>query len=508
MTFLEWLASIFGSKKEPVQTKPQVPDVTQPPAPILTPVPSADIDWTDWAAKAAMISSTFEGKGGDYANPTGNFDGAYLTVGLLGLTWKYSNQQPMIRAFVDKYGLKELQKYMPQSGAAYYEYALMSESAGGKMISAWSSGSRVKDPYRQELINFWSSPVMIQAQNEKYATMMGVFAKKMAIKTQDYFHLDQPLFEHYAYWWDQAVLNGTGTVIPFDDYKTVSIETILNFVKNPVGFNASSNRENYKIWSSHINNGFADASELVMFRLAYLRAMKSRSAPGEDFRGTTLMRRGTLALGIGVVNGSKRTYDWQLPKHKVDEIEHPPRPLNDRNDKLLRLATAVGLRDQMKHMLDFSVQEKKALNANYWGIFDLRQHSSMKRFFLFDLKNNQVSNYLCAHGVGSEGSHDDGFADIFSNTNGSKMTSLGIYQASEPYTGKHGLSCRLDGLQASNSRARERAIVIHGADYVSPEFVRQTGRLGRSDGCMAFENKVTPDIVNKLKNGSLIMAFK
>ena len=69
---------------------------------------------------------------------------------------------------------------------------------------------------------------------------------------------------------------------------------------------------------------------------------------------------------------------------------------------------------------------------------------------------------------------------------GSKMTSLGTYVTAETYYGKHGLSLRLDGLDKENSRARERAIVIHGADYVTPDRTK----MGRSWGCPALERKV------------------
>jgi hypothetical protein len=66
---------------------------------------------------------------------------------------------------------------------------------------------------------------------------------------------------------------------------------------------------------------------------------------------------------------------------------------------------------------------------------------------------------------------------------------------------------RLDGLEATNSNARARAIVVHGANYVSPDMIRQTGRIGRSDGCPAVENRFKTEIVNALTGGSLLLAW-
>lgn len=265
----------------------------------------SEIDWLQWTKKAASISSTFEGKGGDYANVTGNFDGAYLTCGLLGLTWKYGNQVKIIDEYLKLYGPNKLQKLMPKSGNEYLEAVNAGEQAGSSIVANWSHGSaNVKEPYKSELEAFWSSPEMVELQDKTYEKMMGVFAKKKCIETKDYFKNEVPKFEHYAYWWDQAVLNGTGKTIEFSDAINVSIEDVLEFVRSVGGYNKSSNRENYKLWSLHINNMSEEKKHL--FKMGYLRALKSR----DEFKGTTMMRRGTLALGIGFVNLTLRKYEW------------------------------------------------------------------------------------------------------------------------------------------------------------------------------------------------------
>ena len=73
------------------------------------------------------------------------------------------------------------------------------------------------------------------------------------------------------------------------------------------------------------------------------------------------------------------------------------------------------------------------------------------------------------------------YASVFFNVPESNCSSLGIYKCAETYDGKHGKSLKLDGLQGTNSNARDRYVVMHGADYVSPAHIRAYGRIGRSE---------------------------
>lgn len=143
----------------------------------------------------------------------------------------------------------------------------------------------------------------------------------------------------------------------------------------------------------------------------------------------------------------------------------------------------------------------KAKNDRYMVVIDYDRPSDEPRFFLINLQTGSAKAFLVSHGSGSDPDHD-GMADRFSNIPGSKMTSLGAFVTAETYYGKHGLSLRLDGLEASNSAARERAIVIHGADYVSPKRKRQ----GRSWGCPALERSVALDLIPKIASGVMVYA--
>jgi hypothetical protein len=138
-------------------------------------------------------------------------------------------------------------------------------------------------------------------------------------------------------------------------------------------------------------------------------------------------------------------------------------------------------------------------------VIDYSKPSTERRLWVFDLKSRElVYEELVAHGQGSGAN----MATQFSNENETHQTSLGLFKTDTTYVGKNGYSLRLDGLDKGvNDRARERAIVMHGAPYVSQEFVKKTGRLGRSWGCPAISDEVAKQIIDRVKGGGLIFAY-
>lgn len=88
------------------------------------------------------------------------------------------------------------------------------------------------------------------------------------------------------------------------------------------------------------------------------------------------------------------------------------------------------------------------------------------------------------------------------------MSSPGFYRTAETYYGKHGYSLKLDGLEEGvNDHARERLIVIHGADYVSTDFINKHGRIGRSWGCPALPLHLTKEVIDLIKEGSCLFIY-
>lgn len=148
----------------------------------------------------------------------------------------------------------------------------------------------------------------------------------------------------------------------------------------------------------------------------------------------------------------------------------------------------------------------RKLKSNKWiMVVDFTKHSKTKRGFLINTKSGKATAYHVAHGIGSANGRGD--AVRFSNTNQSKMSSKGLYLTSETYHGKHGYSLRMDGKESTNSRARSRAIVIHGAKYMSASFIKAQGRSGRSWGCPAVAQSLSRALIDKLKNGSLYYIY-
>ncbi len=141
-------------------------------------------------------------------------------------------------------------------------------------------------------------------------------------------------------------------------------------------------------------------------------------------------------------------------------------------------------------------------NKNYLTIIDFKSSANSRRMYIVNLKNKVVEKVLVAHGRDSDLNHD-GYATQFSNVPGSRKSSLGFYLTAETYYGSHGLSLRLDGRSSTNSNARRRAIVMHGAWYVDPNLPV----LGRSFGCPAVEVGLISRLVSQLKGGSLIYAW-
>lgn len=150
-------------------------------------------------------------------------------------------------------------------------------------------------------------------------------------------------------------------------------------------------------------------------------------------------------------------------------------------------------------VLFFHANKSVFKNQKVISVIDYGVSSVQKRFFVIDLISGAVWALHVAHGKGSDSNHD-GFAEKFSNVSGSNATSLGFFRTAETYNGKYKYSLRLDGLSTTNSLARPRAIVVHGAKYVLDKDVVQ----GRSLGCPAVSVANSKRLVDLIKHGSLI----
>lgn len=168
---------------------------------------------------------------------------------------------------------------------------------------------------------------------------------------------------------------------------------------------------------------------------------------------------------------------------------------------------AAGTRPGLADIVQQAMQRHydRLLHHDLVGIADFAQPSRQPRFWVVDRAAGTATAHLVAHGSGSDPEHS-GWLHRFSNAPGSNASSAGAYRTGDPYVGKHGRSQRLAGLDPENNNAEARAIVIHGAWYVSTDMARRHGKIGRSQGCFAFDEASLDSILARLGAGRLIYA--
>jgi len=150
-------------------------------------------------------------------------------------------------------------------------------------------------------------------------------------------------------------------------------------------------------------------------------------------------------------------------------------------------------------------EQKQIGDKDILSLLDFSLSSNQQRMWVIDLKSKKLLYHTwVAHGRNS----GQEYATRFSNALHSNQSSLGFYVTEAEYYGTHGISLKLKGVEKGiNDKAEERTIVIHGADYVSQDFIRQYGRLGRSLGCPALPNDIAEEIINKIANGTCLFIY-
>lgn len=138
-------------------------------------------------------------------------------------------------------------------------------------------------------------------------------------------------------------------------------------------------------------------------------------------------------------------------------------------------------------------------------VCDFSLSSTQKRLWVIDLNDKKILfNSLVAHGKNT----GEEFARKFSNTESSLQSSLGFYVTESTYNGSNGFSLKLHGMDKGfNDRALQRAIVMHGADYVSEDFIKSQRRIGRSWGCPAVPTALAKPIINTIKDKNVIFIY-
>ncbi len=203
-----------------------------------------------------------------------------------------------------------------------------------------------------------------------------------------------------------------------------------------------------------------------------------------------------ISMAILVSNIASSTTSFANASFDVNsEVKHLGQKAPHLNKRVLRLALSA-------YHKAFS---RGAVKKQVLTVIDYSMPSSKQRMWVFDVNHDKLLyNTYVAHGQNSgvnTPSH-------FSNVSSSKQTSLGTFVTRDTYMGSNGYSLNLQGLEKGfNDNAYHRRVVIHGAWYVEPDYIRKTGRAGRSWGCPSIAKTLATPVINVIKGGSVIFAY-
>ncbi len=230
-----------------------------------------------------------------------------------------------------------------------------------------------------------------------------------------------------------------------------------------------------------------------------------------------LLRYSSLAMGVLFLSGFTPLHYTATDPAAVKSLVS----LTSFSKKITAAATGIATKYEewklsnigiSRQLFDFAVKgyeylsaQNKLHNTDIISIADLSKPSTEKRLYIINVKTGEVIFHtLVAHGKNS----GQQYATNFSNEASSFESSLGFYVTTDTYEGKHGYSLRLNGCEKGfNDQACKRAIVVHGASYVSESFIEQNGYLGRSHGCPAVPAELSTKIINVIKNGSCLFVY-
>ena len=236
-----------------------------------------------------------------------------------------------------------------------------------------------------------------------------------------------------------------------------------------------------------------------------------RDVLNETMGRRTLVKNGLVLAGALAVPRAVSAAMQKLTQDQLKPLTQPPLPRTFPKPapRSAAVTSSRVVRPQLlrRAMAALDAQGSRIQHRDRIAIADFAAPSSQARFHLIDLIGGNSKSFLVAHGSGSDPSHT-GWLQRFSNSEGSNASCEGAFVTGAYYVGKHGRSQRIVGLDATNSNALSRAIVIHAAWYSNPDMIRTHGMLGRSQGCFAVGEGDLDQVFARLGAGRMIYAAK
>ena len=203
-------------------------------------------------------------------------------------------------------------------------------------------------------------------------------------------------------------------------------------------------------------------------------------------------------ISIAVLTGNITSSTPLFAKSAFDvntEVQHLSQKAPQLDRKVLKMALTAYQKAAVKG----------AVKKPVLTVIDYSLPSFKQRMWVFDVRREKLLyNTYVAHGQNSGMTTPN----HFSNQPSSKATSLGTYVTRDTYMGSNGYSLNLQGLEKGfNDNALDRRVVIHGAWYVEPDFIKKAGRAGRSWGCPSIAKTLAKPVINTIKGGSVVFAY-
>ncbi|AQR61821.1 twin-arginine translocation pathway signal [Brevundimonas sp. LM2] len=220
-----------------------------------------------------------------------------------------------------------------------------------------------------------------------------------------------------------------------------------------------------------------------------------------------LSRRGLILGGSAMLAGCASAPSTVIPLVLAQApTASPPAPLPQITPPPLDPQNLVRTALMARAMAALDVHHGRIPLRDRMYLVDFQKFSGEERFYEVDLIGGRVSAFRTCHGRGSDPEHS-GYARTFSNEMDSHMSSIGAFAtAGASWGAQQGPNVLLDGLEYTNNLARERAIIIHGADYADPDYLAREGKLGRSYGCFSTAHTDLPMLRERMGTGRLLFA--